>query len=1210
MTAVHGKDGRPGNPEVPDSETAPGPREEAELASSETPVGLRRAVPILSSKLSDTGSTLTEHDAGEKEKGPRSLEKTIFGPGDIVAGRYRIVRFLAQGAVGEVYEAKDLELSVRVALKTVRGEIAKERRVIERFRREIQLAHKVTHPNVCRLFDLSYHFQPDARGSSHANQRITFLTMEFLDGETLMARLRRESPMKPAQALPLLEQMAEALEAAHRVGVIHRDFKSSNVMLVEENGRERAVVTDFGLARIESTQDSEGDSITDAGTLIGTPAYMSPEQVEGSRVTPASDIYALGIVMYEMMTGHRPFSKGNALATAVLRLKQPPPAPRLFVPDLDSRWERAILRCLERDPAKRFTSARELVETLQGKKEPGFLFSERSIWRWAAVVLIFLMVVGVGFMAASRWFFPNGSRKLVAVLGFRNLSEDPGAAWISTALTEMLETELVLGEKMRVIPNELIVRMNLELDLKEGQALSTETMARLRNRLGADYFVSGSYLFLDSGKEPSIRFDLRLQDAKTGAMLLSQAKVGPEAEFFDMVSRLGGELRSSLGIGRLSAGEVDIVRATLPRNPAAAKRYSEGLERLRRFDALEARRLLSEAVTLEPDHALAHSALAAAWQKLGFDREARSEARRAFELAGNLSRADNMMVEAQYRETAGQWAKAVEIYQSLWIFYPDQLEYGLLLAAAQIHAGVPRNALHTLAQLRSLPLPESSDPRIDLTEARIAQSLTDTGRQRAAAEKAAAKGEKLGAKILVAEARLLEAAALEARGDLDLSRRKLESARQLFQSAGIRSGVAESLQELAGLLLRQGDHKGAKKTQQEAMEIFRTIGNQSGVAKSLTRLAYFLVEQHGDITEAKNMHYEALEIFRKLGDLENQAVCYRHLAGVTRRLGDMAGSRSLHAEALRIFRKIGNQQGIASSLRSIGWILHLQGNLEEARLKLEAALEIDRKTGNPGNTVISLNALSRVFREQGELARALKITREALKTARRIGDRRSIGYGRYNLGQVYLAMGETKLARDEHEKALNLRLEIGEDRNVAKSQVALATVGLADGSLEGIEKHLSAAITVFRDQSRTDDEAQALAVLSQFLLASGRTDEATSTAGFAQDLMSGSRNQRNQIIVEFAVANCLAAEGLEEEARELLGSLLRDFQHTGYMDLLLEIRWRSGLLELKKDEVRGRELLEKTLTDAATRGFKLLERRIAKRLDLLEQNSSNSDGEA
>jgi len=296
---------------------------------------------------------------------------THFSSQDVLAGRFRIVRFIGRGGMGEVYEAEDLELHERVAIKTVRAEIAPDARSIQRFKREINLARRVTHRNVCRTFDVFRHVVQLPDGTT---RETAFLTMELLEGETLAERLRRAGRMNTSESFPLVVQMAAALSAAHKEHIVHRDFKSQNVMLVrsrrepvdvqaDQISEQRVVVTDFGLARVVS--DDAGSSST-MGDFVGSPSYMAPEQVEGRTVTAATDIYALGIVMYEMVSGTQPFVGETPLSTAIKRLKEPAPSPRLQVPDLEARWETVILRCLERQPEDRFADASEVVDALRG----------------------------------------------------------------------------------------------------------------------------------------------------------------------------------------------------------------------------------------------------------------------------------------------------------------------------------------------------------------------------------------------------------------------------------------------------------------------------------------------------------------------------------------------------------------------------------------------------------------------------------------------------------------------------------------------------------------------------------------------------------------------------------------------------------------------------------------------------------------------------
>jgi serine/threonine protein kinase len=276
--------------------------------------------------------------------------------GTLVAGRYRVVRFIAAGGMGLVYEVQDEELNERVALKMIR----EERRVAATetlFRREIALSRQVTHPNVGRMFDVGHERTPDGRDH-------LFLTMELLVGKTLAERIQEEGALPIAEATEIVRQIASALTAAHHAGIVHRDLKSANVILVPREHGVRAVVTDFGLAYAARTGDDA--SLTGAGTMLGTPSYMAPEQVEEGPVTLQTDLYALGIVMYEMATGTLPFEGHSALAIASRRLTTKPQSPRERRPELPTRWELAIMACLERAPSKRPHDAREVLALIFG----------------------------------------------------------------------------------------------------------------------------------------------------------------------------------------------------------------------------------------------------------------------------------------------------------------------------------------------------------------------------------------------------------------------------------------------------------------------------------------------------------------------------------------------------------------------------------------------------------------------------------------------------------------------------------------------------------------------------------------------------------------------------------------------------------------------------------------------------------------------------
>jgi serine/threonine protein kinase len=276
-----------------------------------------------------------------------------YVPGTILADRYRIVSPLGKGGMGEVYRAEDLKLGQTVALKFLPRSLARTDQALERFAREVRLARQVSHPNVCRVFDLG---EISEVGEAGKKTELTFLTMEFVDGEDLASLMRRIGRLPSDKALEIAQQLCAGLAAAHESGIVHRDLKPANIML---DGRGRVRITDFGLAGLIA-------EIEGANARAGTPAYMSPEQFAGHGASPKSDVYSLGLVLYEIFTGKRPFNASSIEEMARLRDKNAPPAPSHYVKGLDPRIERVILRCLERDSGKRPASALQVAATLPG----------------------------------------------------------------------------------------------------------------------------------------------------------------------------------------------------------------------------------------------------------------------------------------------------------------------------------------------------------------------------------------------------------------------------------------------------------------------------------------------------------------------------------------------------------------------------------------------------------------------------------------------------------------------------------------------------------------------------------------------------------------------------------------------------------------------------------------------------------------------------
>ena len=1077
----------------------------------------------------------------ERDPSPPAVkqrERPKFRPGDVLSGRYRIVEFIAQGGMGEVYEAEDQDLRERVALKTILPEAAIDEHSLERFRREISHARKVTHPNVCRVFDLGYH-------ANGGERDVAFLTMELLAGETLSTRLRRVGRMSTADALPIVAQMAAGLDAAHRAGLVHRDFKTGNVMLVATaDGGLRAVITDFGLARltrVDPGTSPETLTLSTGAPVVGTPAYMAPEQLEGSSATAATDIYALGLVLYEMVTGTRPYAGEPVLAAAVKRLSSPPPSPRASVADLDSRWEATILKCLERNPVARFPSASDVLAALEGRltlPPSAADMAGRKRRRFFAMLALPLVVLGLGYALfglirprgpAEARLQPVRARKSVAVLRFQNLSGRPERAWLGTALGEMLAAAVAAEGELRAIPRARIDRATRELTLPEASALTPDVLARIHSALGTDLVVLGSHATAASDAQGAFRLELLMQDARNGQLIETMSEQATTAALADLVARCGNRLRKRLGLAPAPEASTSSYWG-MPRTAEGLRLYAEGLDKLHAGNALAARDSLQSAAASDPASPYAHSALGESWAALGHQARAAQEAEKALALAEALPRESRLALEGRFRALAGQPDRAVVAYQALFDLRPDDLEHGLRLAAAQTEAGRAQQALATVGALRRIPPPVNADPLIDLAEARAA-GLSDPQRQRTAAARAADRGKAGGATGIVVAARLLEAAALRRLGETrqaataaaeakrvagdagdrtglatallasaglggdggpGASSEALAQARQLFHETGDRKGEADALFGLAAEARAAGDLAGARKTYEEALAIRREIGDQNGTAATLREIGLILTNQ-GDAGGARAAYEQALVESRGVESKKSRATLLLELAALHVAEGDWAHARPPYQEAAAALRESGDTREAAAALQQLAVVLENQGDLAGAKQALGESLAAFRETGDAQGASIAVVRMGGLLLLQGDLAAARALLEELREARRAAGDVAGTARASALLGGVLVELGETAAAVRMQEEAVRLVGDAADPALRAQALHGLAAALLARGETAEARRRFEGA-----RQLRSKDDARGLAednlALAWLALEEGRAAEAETSA--------------------------------------------------------------------------------------------------------------------
>jgi eukaryotic-like serine/threonine-protein kinase len=675
--------------------------------------------------------------------------------------------------------------------------------------------------------------------------------------------------------------------------------------------------------------------------------------------------------------------------------------------------------------AEHFSATAETPEP--GLEKPAQLFySLTEGWSFSllmAVIVTLVVLAGVVSLHVKQppiFGSPVAAvnlRRSVAVLGFQNLSGDPGDSWLSTAFSDWLATELSAGEQLRTVPAENIARMKMELSLPDLDSLGPDSLSRIHKNLGTDLVVAGSYAMLGASANGAIRLDLRLLDARNGDVLFATSESGTQANLFDLVSRAGQSLRETLGIRNVTRAEAVEVASALPSNPEAARLYTEGLSKLRVFDALDAQSSLTRAVAAEPGYALSHSALASAWAQLGYDQNAIAEAKKAFELSGSLSRADRLQVEGQYRELSHDWEKALEIYQALFKFFPDNPDYGLGLAHAQIRASKWKDALDTIATLRALPAPLRDDPRIDLAEGDAARSLGDMKRAEAAMTRAGEKARTSGALLLLARARLNQAWLDENLGRVDEVNKAVNEARQLYLASHDRTGVSDAATIEAIALEIQGQYLPAQDKYEESLKILSDAGNEQGAAN-----------EHDNIAD--------IQFY----------------------LGNLPGARKSYEEALATYQKMNDDDGVALAKIGLGDMHLVQGELGEAKRKYEESLAICRQIGDRDREADALQGLGQELRMEGDSEGAWRAESTAREIAKEVGDVTPEAEAQLHLAELLLDQGKSAEAAKRAHEAADLLGKAKAMRGEAMADLVFAKLDLAQGDLADAKQQVGGAL--------------------------------------------------------------------------------------------------------------------------------------------------------
>lgn len=1033
----------------------------------------------------------------------------IFDRGAVLGGRYRIENRIGIGGMGAVYKARDLELDRDVALKVIRPEFEADEEVLARFKQEIILAREITHRNVVRIYDLGL-----AEG-------IKFISMEFIEGKDLTTIVRQSGPMSVEDASLVVEQICLALDAAHQEGVVHRDLKPQNVMIASDG---RVVVMDFGIAR--SLQDS---SMTQTGALLGTPDYMSPEQVKGEQVDARTDIFALGIILFELLTGTLPYTGDTPMATMFKRTQEKAMPVRDLNPELPPYVGDIIRRCLEIQPHKRYQSAREILQDLGAWRGGGTQMTmgptmmavrptttagsnrlKYGLIGGAVLAVVVLITAGVllwpegepapvGADQASAVPAPSADAVSLAILPFKNATGNPEFDWLSDGLAEMLRTDVGQSASLRTVSSDRLHQILSDLRLSTGDNMEEVTLRRVAEFGNADTLVWGQFVQLGD----TIRIDATVRDFERHNTVTLKAEAVNEDELLEAVNDLAEEVRESLALSRAGRRELE-QQAFLPSSTsvAALRRYNEGLAQLREGNNLDAVTSFETAVEADPEFALAHAKLAQSYDTLGRDQKADDASRRAVELSDGLPDAERFMILAQDALLQGDYEAGLDAYQNLLRMHPNDPELHAELAALYEADGFYDDALEHLR------ITLEADPR------NITANLS------------------LG-RVLIKSGNPSDALA------------PLNQALSLAIQADNSEAEANTVQALGIAYNRTGQTDNALENFQESLAIKREIGDQRGAAASLS----------------------------EIGLIQDLA-------------GDAEAARVSYGEAMDIRRDIGDDRGFAVLLNRVGDLELYQGNTDEALAKNREALRIQMEIGDEGSQASTLTSIGVIYDQRGEYSESLVYYQRALEIRERFGVPRPIADSLHNIAETYTYMGDYRKAQDNYLGALEKRRDATDEIGAAYESFSLGRVHALQGRYAAALASMEEAVGIYRRLEETGPwyvealagRGNALALLARYAEAAPVLEEALGHARELGDPLLVSQilsYQGDSLFYTGDFAAAAAAYGQGEEAATASG------------DPYLELAARAGLARTEVASSGGAgsvRTLETLVGDAESRG--------------------------
>ena len=731
-------------------------------------------------------------------------------------------------------------------------------------------------------------------------------------------------------------------------------------------------------------------------------------------------------------------------------------------------------------------------------------------------------------------------RSAFAVLPLKNASGAAESAWLSTALAEMLTTELASGGGLRAASGDAVARVQRDMALPATDSLSRESLARLGDALGVKHVVTGSFASIPGEGSRLLRLDLQLRDAASGAVGEPAGATGTESRALRARrAHRRGAARAARPSGPVRVG-VAAGGRQLPQGP---ERGTPVRERPRAAPALQrgggprpaAAGGRSRAESSDP-----HAALATAWSRLGDDARAQASANAALVRAAGLPDLQRQLIHARAAHVSHRWDDAIEAYRLLAEAQPDDLETGLSLIETQLAASRPREARATLDRLRRLRGP-AQDPRLDLAEARLHERAGELDACLRSARAAASKARRGGMKSLLAEARLLEGSALQLNGQAAWMP-ALEEARALFDGAGDRAGVARVLELMAIGFWESGEPSAALPLFESALATQTDVGSAYAVARLKSNIAV-VFDDLGRHQRAGELWSQAMQAYRELGAREAMANALLNDGARLFAIGRLREAQARYQEALPLFQEQSRKDGIADALTNIGEILCLRGELAQARQMHEEALALNREIG------------------RGE-AEAFDV---------------------YRLAEVFFEQGDLRVARKRYAEALALAEKAPAPLTAARVRLGLGRLSLSEGDAAEAEQSLRHAEEVLRVEEVEAPLAQAQGALVEALLAQQKSTEAGVIGERLRELALQTQNARARLGAKEAAVR-LAGEPHPRAAAQL-DALAREALEAGWLSYSFELRLAAARLAAAADRAGARPRLERLASEARAKGL-------------------------